>query len=607
MTTNELRQLYLKFFEDKKHAIIPSASLIPENDATVLFTTAGMHPLVPFLLGAKHPKGTRLVDCQKCLRTGDIDDVGDNRHLTFFEMLGNWSLGDYFKKEAIEWSFEFLTDKKYLGIDPNRLFITVYRGDEAVAFDEESAQAWQEQFEKAGIKADISKDGVWETEDTRIFALGKDDNWWGLASGGPCGPCTEMFYDTTPEKSFEIGKTHEELVKSFRFFEIWNDVFMQYEGKLVDGKLGYSPLVQKNVDTGMGLERTVTVLNGQREVFEIDDFQILFAKINELCGKEYGDNKIAFRVIADHIRAATLILGDERGIEPSNLDQGYILRRLIRRAVRYGKQLGISDIFTFKIAEIVIKSREEIYPELKKNKDFIINQLVQEEEKFAKTLEKGLKEFERLSKNKTISGAAAFILFSTYGFPFEMTSELASEKGISIDKKEFDSEFEKHQALSRSGAEQKFKGGLADTSEATARLHTATHLLQAALRKVLGSHVEQRGSNITTERLRFDFTHGEKMTDDQKKRVESLVNEWIQNDYEVKCEELPYAEAKTRNVMGLFENKYGDIVKVYTIADVSGEICGGPHAKRTGELGKFKIAKEEASSSGVRRIKAVLE
>jgi len=541
------------------------------------------------------------------LRTGDIDDVGDNRHLTFFEMLGNWSLGDYFKKEAIAWSFEFLTDKKYLGLDPKRLFVTVFKGEGDIPYDEESAKSWQEQFARVGIEAEISVDGKWTSENTRIFALGKDDNWWGLATGGPCGPCSEMFYDTNPEKGIELGRSHDELVKSFRFFEIWNDVFMQYEGKQVDGKLVYTPLTQQNVDTGMGLERTVAVLNGQKEVFEIGDFQVLFDKITELSGKNYIDNKIAFRVIADHVRAATMILGDERAIEPSNLDQGYILRRLIRRAVRYGKQLGINDVFTFKIAELAIANAGSIYPELKKNREFIINQLVQEEEKFAKTLEKGLKEFERLTKDNNLSGCDAFILFSTYGFPYEMTEELAKEKNISISKEEFDKEFCKHQELSRQGAEQKFKGGLADTSLETARLHTATHLLQAALRQVLGLHVEQRGSNITAERLRFDFTHGEKMTEEQKKQVEDLVNEWIKSDYQVVCEELPYTEAKTRNVMGLFENKYGDMVKVYTIGNVSGEICGGPHATHTGELGQFKLLKEEASSSGVRRIKAILE
>jgi len=636
MKTSELRQLYLNFFKEKQHAVIPSASLIPENDATVLFTTAGMHPLVPFLLGAKHPKGKRLVDCQKCLRTGDIDDVGDNRHLTFFEMLGNWSLGDYFKKEAIEWSFEFLTDKKYLGLDPKRLFVTVFKGENDIPYDEESAKSWQEQFAKVGITAEVSLNGKWENENTRIFALGKDDNWWGLASGGPCGPCSEMFYDTTPAAGLEIGKTHDDLVKSFRLFEIWNDVFMQYEGKAVDGKLSYVPLIQQNVDTGMGLERTVAVLNGQTEVFEIEDFQILFEKITELSGKKYDDNRVAFRVIADHVRAATLILGDEHRVEPSNLDQGYILRRLIRRAIRYGKQLGINEIFTFKIAEIVIKNMQDVYPELKTNKDFIINQLVKEEEKFSVTLEKGLNEYRALVNKKyrfpfsaellerqlntkkpsavelaeftpTIIGEDSFYLFQSFGFPIELIRELAAEDGLKISEESFWKEFKKHQELSRSGAEQKFKGGLADTSETTARLHTATHLLQAALRKVLGTHVEQRGSNITAERLRFDFTHGEKMTDEQKKQVEDLVNEWIQKDFEVKCEELPYAEAKTKNVMGLFENKYGEVVKVYTIGDVSGEICGGPHANRTGELGKFKIVKEEASSSGVRRIKATLE
>lgn len=603
MTTNELRQKYLDFFKSKGHEIIPSASLIPENDATVLFTMAGMHPLVPYLMGEKHPAGTRLADSQKCIRTGDIDDVGDNRHLTFFEMLGNWSLGDYFKREAISWSFEFLTGKDWLKLDPKRLYVTVFRGDESAPLDEESIKIWQEQFTSVGMTAEVSLDGNWTNENVRIFALPAEDNWWGLATGGPCGPCSEMFYDVRNDEGF-VEKHFDDMVKSARFFEVWNDVFMQYNKK-EDGSL--EKLVQQNVDTGMGLERTAAVLNGEKEVFDIAEFRILFDKISELSGKNYEENKSAFRIIADHLRAATFILGDEKGIEPSNVDQGYILRRLIRRAVRYGKQLGINDVFTFKVAEVVINEMSGVYPELKKNKDFIVNQLVKEEEKFAKTLENGLKEFEKMSQDKAISGTEAFVLFSTYGFPYEMTNELAEEKGVEIDKKEFDAEFEKHQELSRKGAEQKFKGGLADHGEETTKLHTATHLLHAALRQVLGNHVEQKGSNITPERLRFDFTHPDKMTEEEKQKVESLVNDWIQSDYEVKCEEIPYMDAKEKGVIGLFEDKYGDVVKVYSMGEISAEMCGGPHAVRTSDLGTFKIKKEESSSSGIRRIKATLE
>jgi len=603
MTTKELREKYLAFFKAKKHAVIGSASLIPENDPSALFISAGMQPLVPYLKGEKHAQGNRLANSQKCIRTGDIDEVGNNRHLTFFEMLGNWSLQDYFKRQAIEWSWEFLTSKKWLGLDARRFYISVFAGDDEAPVDQEAVDLWQEQFEKAGIEAEFSKNGQWTDENQRIFALPKEDNWWGLASGGPCGPCSEMFYDTTPEKGFE-KKHFDDLVKNARFFEVWNDVFMQYD-RQPDG--GLVKLEKPNVDTGMGLERTVAVLNGEKEVFDIAEFQEMFKEIVELSGAKYENNPKAFRIIADHARAATFILGDRMGVAPSNLDQGYILRRLIRRAVRYGKQIGIEDAFLFKLAQVVIKQMALIYPELKENKEFVINQLVAEEEKFARTLERGLREFERMAKDKKISGMEAFLLFSTYGFPYEMTEELAEEKGVKIDKKEFDQEMEKHQELSRKGAEQKFKGGMADSSEETKKLHTATHLLQAALQKVLGDHVQQKGSNITTERLRFDFTHQEKITDEQKAEVENLVNDWIAQDLEVKCEELTYDEAKKHGAMGLFQDKYGEKVKVYTIEKVSCEMCGGPHVKRTGELGYFKIKKEESSSSGIRRIKAVLE
>ncbi|MEK7159787.1 MAG: alanine--tRNA ligase, partial [Patescibacteria group bacterium] len=583
---------------------IPSASLIPENDPSVLFTTAGMHPLVPYLMGEKHPAGNRLVDCQKCIRTGDIDEVGDNRHLTFFEMLGNWSLGDYFKQEAIEWSFEFLTSKNGLGLDAKRLFVTVFRGDDDAALDEETIKIWQEQFTKAGIAAEVSLKGVWENENTRIFALGKEDNWWGLAAGGPCGPCSEMFYDVDPEKGFAKNKTHAELVKNARFVEIWNDVFMEYD-RGADGKL--SKLQQKNVDTGMGLERTTAILNSKKEVFDINEFEILFNKISDLSGNKYLGNERAFRIIVDHLRTATFVLGDNRGIEPSNVSAGYVLRRLIRRAIRYGKQLGIKEIFTFKIAEIVIGSMAGVYPELKKNKEFIVNQLIKEEEKFKETLENGLREFEKLAKKNSLNGKEAFVLFSSYGFPFEMTSELAEEKGLEVSKAEFDEEFVKHQDLSRTASAGMFKGGLADSSEETKKLHTAAHLLLESLRQVLGGHVFQKGSNINSERLRFDFSHPQKMLAEEIVKVENLVNEQIQKKLAVEMKEMSLEEAKNNGAMGVFEAKYGANVKVYSIGDFSKEICGGPHVDNTAILDKFKIIKEEASSAGVRRIKAILE
>jgi alanyl-tRNA synthetase len=616
ITANDLRKKFLEFFSGKGHAIIPSASLIPENDPSVLFTTAGMHPLVPFLLGEKHPLGNRLVGIQKCIRTGDIDEVGDNRHLTFFEMLGNWSLGGYFKKEAIGWSFEFLTSKKWLGLDAKRLFITVFRGNETSALDEETIKNWQKQFQANKLDAQVSLDGIWKDGKTRIFALGKDDNWWGLASAGPCGPCTEIFYDTRPEKGVERGKTHGELVESGRFVEIWNDVFMEYESVNNENdeiprfarndSQHYKKLAQKNVDTGMGLERTLSIINGQKEVFDIEEFQALFRKISELSGRKYEDNKREFRIIADHLRAATFILGDEHGIGPSNVKQGYILRRLIRRAVRYGRQLGINGIFTFKIAEAVVDAMKAVYPELKKNQDFIVNQLVQEEEKFGATLEKGLREFQRIAKHK-ISGKDAFVLFSTYGFPFEMTLELARENGVKVDKNEFDEEFKKHQELSRTASAGMFKGGLADSSKETKRLHTAAHLMLEAMRRVLGEHVQQKGSNINAERLRFDFSHSQKMTTEEIKQVENLVNEQIRKKLTVRFEEMSVEQAKALGAVGAFEHKYGDKVKVYFIGDFSREICAGPHVENIAGLGRFRIVKEEASSAGVRRVKAILE
>ncbi|MDD5043284.1 MAG: alanine--tRNA ligase [Patescibacteria group bacterium] len=616
MTTDELRKKYLKFFEEKGHKVIPSASLIPENDPTVLFTTAGMHPLVPFLLGEEHPAGKRLVNVQKCVRTGDIDEVGDDWHLTFFEMLGNWSLGDYFKKEAIEMSWEFLTAKKWLGLDKDKIAVSVFVGDEDVVFDKEAYDIWK----SLGLSEE------------RIARLGKKDNWWGPAGKtGPCGPDTEMFYWVGEgEPHGNPGENPNDWV------EIWNDVFMQYN-KTADGK--YEELKQKNIDTGMGLERTVAILNDKKSVYEIDEFKEIFNEIRRLSGVDYDNHNAivksksktqplvwgndgvhnsteivrSFRIVADHVRAATFLLSDERGIEPSNLGQGYVLRRLIRRTVRYGKQIGIEEFFTSKVAEVVINQMKDIYSELEKNKKRILHELQKEEEKFAKTLEKGLKEFKKLEK---ISGKDAFNLFSTYGFPLELTKELAREKGLKIEEAEFNEEFKKHQELSRTASVGQFKGGLADASEQVKKLHTATHLLHAALRQVLGDHVEQRGSNITEERLRFDFVHPQKMTPQEIMEVENLVNEQIKKKLPINCDIKTVEEAKKEGAIGLFEYKYGDKVKVYTVGDNSSvcseppfsrEICGGPHVSNTGELGHFKIIKEEASSAGIRRIKAILE
>ena len=645
-SANELRSLFLRFFEEKGHARIPSASVIPENDPTVLFTTAGMHPLVPYLMGEKHPMGTRLTDVQKCIRTGDIDDVGDPSHLTFFEMLGNWSLGDYFKKEMIPWSWEFLTSPDWLGLDPDKLAFTVFEGDSDCPRDEEAANLWRAQ----GVK------------DDHLFYLPKKHNWWGPAGiTGPCGPDTEMFIirDQPP-----CGPDCSPACSCGRYLEIWNDVFMQYE-KQADGT--FIPLKQKNVDTGMGLERTYCVLMGANTVYETEIFSGIIGKIEELSGVKYGQDEEttrAIRIIADHMRTATFIIGDDRGVTPSNVDQGYVLRRLIRRAVRHGMKLGMEAGFTCEIAQVIIEQYKAVYPELERNGAHILEQLKLEEERFQRTLKKGQAEFEKvygnmmrkrdaftaLKANKadpdavaaalkvlppspdnkpiieqvkdgtipdatidallagcaTMDGRSAFKLYDTYGFPVEITCEMAAEKGIGVDVEGFNERFKKHQEASHAGAEQRFKGGLADHSEQTARLHTATHLLHAALRKVLGPEVAQKGSNITAERLRFDFSFGRKMTDEEKAEVERLVNEYIQAAAPITCEEMTVAEAKAQGAIGLFESKYGERVKVYTMGPYSKEICGGPHATNTGDLKSFKIKKEEASSAGVRRIKAVI-
>lgn len=591
LTSVDLRQMYLDFFKSKGHAIIPSASLIPENDPTVLFTTAGMHPLVPYLLGTKHPEGTRLADVQKCVRTGDIDEVGDASHCTFFEMLGNWSLGDYFKKEAIEFSFEFLTSDKWLGIDKDRLFFTCFEGNEDAPKDTESAEIWK----SLGV------------DQSHIYFLGKKHNWWGPAGiTGPCGPDTEMFIDmgTKPccdscDPSCSCGK----------YLEIWNDVFMQYN-KTADGK--YEPLARKNVDTGMGLDRTITILQGKPSVYDTDVFAGVLQKITALSSKNYDDDfdtTKAFRIIADHVRCATFMLGDEKGITPSNVDQGYVLRRLIRRAVRYALRLGIPELSLQKIAKVVVNQYKDVYPEIGRNEQRIIEELNLEEDRFQRTIKQGLKEFEKLESRlgeKVIPGKDAFRLYDTFGFPLEFTLELAHEHGLEVDQKGFDQAFQKHQAISGAGAEQRFKGGLADTGEATAKLHTATHLLHAALRQVLGESVAQKGSNITAERLRFDFSFSRKVEKDEQIEVERLVNEAIDAGVDVICEEMSVEEAKNAGSIGLFESKYGNVVKVYTIDGFSKEICGGPHASNTKDLGRFKIKKEQSSSAGVRRIKAVL-
>ena len=588
-TSDELRDNYLSFFKEKGHAIIKSASLIPENDPTVLFTTAGMHPLVPYLLGEKHPAGTRLADVQKCVRTGDIDEVGDNSHCTFFEMLGNWSLGDYFKKEAIAWSYEFLTGEKWLGIPKDKLYFTVFAGDEDAPRDMESFEVWH----SLGVAED------------HIFFLPKKNNWWGPAGiTGPCGPDTEMFIDTGKPKCCDNCDPSCDCGK---YLEIWNDVFMEYN-KTADGK--YEPLAQKNVDTGMGLDRTITILQGVESVYDTDVFAPVICKIEALSGKKYADHKKEFRIIADHVRCATFMIGDDRGITPSNVDQGYVLRRLIRRATRFAQQLGIEQGSLAAIAGTVIQKYKNAYPELTHNQNKITDEIAKEEDRFQKTIAQGLKEFEKMAEKldgSMIDGKSAFRLYDTFGFPVEFTLEIAAERGLSVDQEGFDQAFAHHQELSHAGAEQRFAGGLADTGVQTARLHTATHLLLAALRKFLSEDINQKGSNITADRLRVDFNFERKIEPDELKSVEEYVNCAIADQVPVVMVEMSLDQAKTQNAVGVFESKYGETVKVYTIEGYSKEICGGPHAANTAELGKFRIVKEQSSSSGVRRIKAVLE
>jgi alanyl-tRNA synthetase len=636
MTANELRTAYLNFFKDRGHAIVPSASLIPENDPTTLFTGSGMQPMISFLLGEKHPLGTRITDSQKSFRAQDIDDVGDNRHTTFFEMLGNWSLGDYFKQEQISWMWEFLTTT--VGLDPRRLYVTCFRGNETLGIprDTASAELWQTLFAGAGVDAEIAdmpeRDGLFTQggQAARIFYYDEKKNWWSRAgvpskmpAGEPGGPDTEMFWDFGGD-----AHTHSPYKDSLchvncdcgRFMEIGNNVFMEY--RKTDG--GFEKLKQKNVDFGGGLERIAAAKNDNPDVFLIDLFAPMRERLEALSGKTYGANAedtYPFRVILDHIRAAAFLIAD--GAVPSNKDQGYFTRRLIRRSIRFAHKLGIAENFCADIAERVIAMYAEPYPDLAAKKPLILSECTEEEEKFRKSLEQGMRVFESCANSKerggVISGKEAFDLYQSYGFPIEVTTELAQELGLSVERSEFDAEAARHQDVSRAGAEKKFKGGLADHSDMSVKYHTATHLLHAALRKVLGPHAEQRGSNITPERLRFDFAHSTKMTPEEIKRTEDLVNAAIRRDYPVSWQELPMDEAKRLGAIGLFEEKYGDTVKVYTVGDPAGvpdadplastfsrEFCGGPHVEHTGVIGTFRIVKEEACSAGIRRIKAIV-
>lgn len=597
ITIHELRRKFIEFFKTKNHVEISGKSLIPENDPSVLFTTAGMHPLVPYLLGEAHPAGKRLVDYQKCIRTGDIEDVGDESHLTFFEMLGNWSLGDYFKEESIAFSWEFLVSPRWLALDPAKISVTVFAGDENAPQDEVSAQAWR----RLGVPED------------RIAYLPASDNWWATGPTGPCGPDTEIFYWTgrgLPPPGSNKGSDPK------NWMEIWNNVFMEFNR--VDGKT-LLRLPAQNVDTGMGLERTVAMLQGRRSVYETEAFTPILRSLEKLSGKTYGvpgnDPELdrSFRIIADHVRTATFILGDPKAVLPSNVGAGYVLRRIIRRAVRHGRKLGIEGAFLSGPAGGIVENYAGPYPELMENRERILSELKREEEKFLETLQKGEHEFDKMLPNllknpqRVMSGRLAFKLYDTYGFPIELTEELAAENGLKVNRQEFDEAYKKHQELSRAGSEQMFKGGLADHSEVSTRYHTATHLLHKALRIVLGDHVAQKGSNINTERVRFDFSHPAPMTKEEIAKVEAIVNEQIHRDLPVTMEMMSLEEAKASGAIALFGEKYEAVVKVYSIGDFSKEVCGGPHVERTGSLGRFRIQKEQSSSAGVRRIYGILE
>ncbi len=588
LTRRYLIDMYLKFFENKGHKIIPSASLIPENDPTVLFTTAGMHPLVPYLLGTPHPEGKRVCDVQKCIRTSDIDGVGDDSHCTFFEMLGNWSFGDYFKESMIPWSFEFLTSDEYLSLPKDKLYFTVFAGNENAPKDTESYNLWKE----CGV------------EESHIFFLSKEHNWWELGSGsGPCGPDSEMFYDTGKEK---CSDNCNPSCSCGKYLEIWNDVFMEFNSN--NGV--YTPLQNKNVDTGMGVERTLTVLNGKKSVYDTEIFRNSILKLEELSKLKYEDNKKAFRIIMDHVRTSVFILGDDHKLTPSNTGSGYVLRRLIRRAIRYIKSLNINHSILEDLATVFINDYGMDYNELIRNKNFIIEELLKEEEKFNKTLNSGLKMFNKITKNinnNEIDGTNAFKLFDTFGFPLEFTIELAKENNIKVDVNGFNDKFKEHQEKSRTASVGEFKGGLADDSYESTKYHTLAHITLACLKEMFGDSVIQRGANITPERLRLDFPLDHKMTDEEKEILTEKVNKVIDGSLPVIREEMSYEEAKKSGAEGIFTDKYGSLVSVYTIPNVSKEICGGPHVKNTNELGKFKIIKEESSSAGVRRLKIVME
>lgn len=587
--SSEIRNRFLNFFKERGHAVLPSASLLPQNDPSVLFNTAGMQPLVPYLLGEKHPLGTRLANIQKCVRTGDIDEIGDNTHATFFEMMGNWSLGDYFKKDAIEWSYELLTNKEIgFGLDPQRLYVTCFEGNEDAPKDTESAEIWKNIFDTHGVTGE------------RIYFMPAKNNWWSAGDNGPCGPDTEMFYDLTGQHT--SGMTKEEYLLADdkqEVVEIWNDVFMEYLKKdgVVVGKLA-----SQNVDTGSGFERVTAVLQGKSNIFDTDIFETVMKEAGKIT-----DNLKSQRIISDHMRTAVFMIAD--GVVPSNTDQGYILRRLIRRAVFNTTTRALSRESITSIVEALLETYSSVYENLAPQKVKIIDEITKESEKFAKTIEQGTKEFEKMATSGNID---AFVLFSSYGFPIDMTIELGKQKGVTVDEQLFKEEFKKHQELSRAGAEQRFKGGLAGTGETEVKYHTATHLLHQALRDVLGPTVQQKGSNITAERLRFDFTHPQKMTDEEKKRVEDIVNTKIASKLPMQKVVMKKEDAEKTGALHFFGDKYGDEVSVYFIGDsldtaYSKEFCGGPHVVNIGELGQFKIAKEEAVSAGVRRIKAILE
>ena len=581
--------MYLKYFKERGHSVIASASLFPVDDPTVLFTSAGMQPLVPYLLGQPHPEGKRLTNVQKCIRTTDIEGVGDTTHLTFFEMLGNWSLGDYWKKEAITWSYELLTSKKYLGFDAEKLSVTIFAGDDDSPRDDEAAEAWR----GVGIP------------DERIYFLSKEDNWWIVGNTGPCGPCTEMFIEV--DEIPKCGPNCRPGCDCGHFVEVWNDVFLQFDRK-EDGT--YQPLDMNSIDTGMGVERTLAMIQGVPTVFDTEIFIPLINHIKELANKQEftEDDERLIRIIVDHVRSAVMIMADDRKIGPSNVEQGYIIRRLLRKAIHSADRLGIGKGFMNSLADIVIDMFKDIYKEVQRNREFVMESLTAEEAKFRKTLRKAVRRFEKIYDEKgIITGEDAFLLFTSFGLPLEMTRELAEEKGIEIDVNEFKKQFEEHQEKSRTATQGKFKGGLADHSEKIVKLHTATHLLQEALRRVLGDEVTQNGSNITEERLRFDFTFSRKLTTEEIEEVEKMVNDVISQNLEVIQEFLPYDEAIKRGALAFFKENYGEIVSVYSVGDFSMELCGGPHVERTGTLGKFKITKQKKIGAGIVRIRAIVE